>query len=99
MQNFKFGALGCAAIVASLSACAPPDPIVGGPCSYDEEKLAGTVVELSEDGALIAGADEEMTVPADYLREPLSVGDKVTVTRMTITKGTCTPIIYSVEKR
>ena len=86
-----------ASVLVALTGCQPG--LVGGPCSYEETRLEGTVTAITQDGALIVSSGEEWLVPQEYVREPFEVGMDVTLIREHIREGTCTPVIYTVQKR
>ena len=87
----------CVCALAAVTACQPS--IVGGPCTYETTILEGIVTESRADGVLISASGEEIYVPLEYIREPLEVDVEVTLKHQRITEGTCTPEIYSVQKR
>lgn len=97
-MSAKISLFGVSAIL-TLGACQPTGPIVGGPCSYDTVEVDGTVSAVSEERVIVGTEGDEIAVPAEYVRSQLAVGDAVTVKIETITEGTCTPVIYTVETR
>ncbi len=90
----------CALMI--VVACQPTSvdaPVVGGPCTYETATLQGTVASVGDEGLLVSTANREIIVPQDYIGEIPEVGEGVTVVVKQITKGTCTPMIYSLQRR
>lgn len=96
----------------ALSACAGSSgPVVGGPCSYDRLPGRCTVTRAEpgqpvgfrfEGGGASHDFDLEVAPPgagpdaACLERLGLAAGKALDCTRMTITGGTCTPVVYEV---
>lgn len=90
----------------ALGACSP-DPVDGGPCTYETVGAEAVVVAVDTLGPGLLRADLEVTGRvvaeagyADGVREwvavpdtGLAVGDRVPVTLDLITEGTCAPVL------
>lgn len=78
-----------------LAGCSGPGPIVGGPCSYETSKFSATIMGHDADIVTLAGpgGDTFFMELRDFPAPP-NTAEVVNLEKDTITKGTCTPVIY-----
>ena len=71
-------------------------PKVGGPCTYQTSDIVGTVTAVFEGTVELTEPEgRKFNLPLTVFPEPPAIGETVNVLKRTITKGTCSPFIYS----
>ena len=79
-----------------LSACSNPFQMEGGPCKYESSLVTAKAVVIHDNVIEFEGEMENFNIRKSAFKTLPEVGDRVTFTKDTITKGTCTPEMYRV---
>lgn len=72
--------------------------MVGGPCSYDTSVIEAEVVRVEDNLVELSGParDENFVMPIEDFGTAPEAGTEFTIRREMITRGTCTPEIYTI---
>ncbi len=83
-------------MLATLGACTE-GRFTGGPCSYDEADVAAAPTGYSENAVQFKNSrGEAFSIQKDEFKTVPEAGDTVMIHEMLITRGSCTPAIYTV---
>lgn len=91
-------ALIAASLAACLaSACSPIGrEVAGGPCSYDEMDFKAKPAGFTENTVqFVDPAGEAFTIQKNKFKVAPEPGVDVTIHKMTIISGACTPLMYT----
>lgn len=81
--------------LAFLAACGNPLHVEGGPCAYETSEITAKVITVQAEEVEFTDGEWPFYIPLEQFGGVPAVGDEFRFNRQLITKGTCTPSLYT----